>query len=321
MACNANTRSLARQALTHELKLSRSKTTGSPLAHFLSTIVKAQDNSPLLNLPPELRHQIFGYALEIYEEANKVEGDGQKCYSIDVALLTTCRQIYIETCSLPFAVNTMNAPGLVLSERGMPYQILKPTWGEKQLIAPWQWGAVSDFSLSLQLHQFFGTAIVPQSILNCPLLGKSAITEVTMLIDLGTLGFDLWRSGIGDAIVSRWWIKLFAEWKNLKRLKLDFEIRDSELQNLERLIDRARTWSFPLTEGVELHCQSTLDSWQYEDCADWCRARRGNCSNDSAKCQMTQESGKTPAEPHRQQLYMRRALTWKRTLVNDELNN
>ncbi|KAG9201577.1 hypothetical protein G6514_005584 [Epicoccum nigrum] len=74
-------------------------------------LVQANQQSPLLRLPTELRTKIWSYVLgsTIYRgKGYSCTGDDQfvpRDRSISLTLLQTCRQIYSETTMLPFTLN------------------------------------------------------------------------------------------------------------------------------------------------------------------------------------------------------------------------
>ncbi|KAI4609748.1 hypothetical protein J4E80_008393 [Alternaria sp. BMP 0032] len=73
-----------------------------------------QRNSPLLRLPAEIRHMIFGYALGgktfhiHHHEYQGIAKNGTVSKNA-LALLAVCRQVFAETALLPFSSNTFSA--------------------------------------------------------------------------------------------------------------------------------------------------------------------------------------------------------------------
>jgi hypothetical protein len=84
------------------------------------TRVKRNQKSPLLRLPPEIRHSIWEYALGGHVLRESTLGNkegGTKRYrwvppwserTCGLDLLRTCRQIYSETALLPYKLNTFS---------------------------------------------------------------------------------------------------------------------------------------------------------------------------------------------------------------------
>jgi hypothetical protein len=76
--------------------------------------VKANQESPLLRLPPEIRNRIWAYALG--GKVIRQVFTRRKCVLLPkpqerinaFTLLAACRQIYVETAVLPFAANTVS---------------------------------------------------------------------------------------------------------------------------------------------------------------------------------------------------------------------
>jgi hypothetical protein len=76
--------------------------------------VKANQQSPLLRLPPEIRNRIWAYALggkvirQIFTRRKCVLLPQPQERINAFTLLAACRQIYAETAALPFAANTVS---------------------------------------------------------------------------------------------------------------------------------------------------------------------------------------------------------------------
>jgi hypothetical protein len=73
-----------------------------------------QRHSPLLRLPPELRHLIFAYALggktfDIRYDRKSEMAKNTTVSEHALALLSVCRQIFAETALLPFSSNKFSA--------------------------------------------------------------------------------------------------------------------------------------------------------------------------------------------------------------------
>lgn len=77
--------------------------------------IRTNSETPLLCLPPEVRNQIWGYALGgnvfdvvpcyIDESTYLCKPSAQSLPRTNIALLSVCRQIYAETALLPYKLN------------------------------------------------------------------------------------------------------------------------------------------------------------------------------------------------------------------------
>ncbi|KAI4926058.1 uncharacterized protein J4E92_006795 [Alternaria infectoria] len=81
---------------------------------YLKIARQNQRNSPLLRLPAEIRHLIFGYALggkTFHIDYNEYQGIAKNMTvsKNTLALLAVCRQVFAETALLPFSSNTFSA--------------------------------------------------------------------------------------------------------------------------------------------------------------------------------------------------------------------
>ncbi|KAI4915817.1 hypothetical protein J4E90_004263 [Alternaria incomplexa] len=81
---------------------------------YLKIARQNQRDSPLLRLPAEIRHLIFGYALGgktfyIHHDDRQGIAKNETVSKNTLALLAVCRQVFAETALLPFSSNTFSA--------------------------------------------------------------------------------------------------------------------------------------------------------------------------------------------------------------------
>ncbi|KAI4631502.1 uncharacterized protein J4E87_002207 [Alternaria ethzedia] len=81
---------------------------------YLQIARQNQRNSPLLRLPAEIRHLIFGYVLGgktfvIDHYVNQDIAKNRTLLKNALALLVVCRQVFAESALLPFSSNTFSA--------------------------------------------------------------------------------------------------------------------------------------------------------------------------------------------------------------------
>lgn len=126
----------------HEACMFRGRSV-EPLAFALAAehvVVLAQEKSPLFALPREIRDAVYTHALR---DTHAVPAAGTRAYrapwndettpqwTIALALLSTCRAVYLETFRLPFTLNAHTV-----------YHLRGPFRPDLKRLAPWQAAAI-----------------------------------------------------------------------------------------------------------------------------------------------------------------------------------
>ena len=252
-------------------------------------VVNSQIASPLCNgrIPPEIRNRIFEYALTEYTKA-----DAGSMYSestnytrpgyigkraVSTSLLLTCRKFYLETYHLP----AKNKEHVFWHERWPPHQERYAHigfLGEQEeayfkQFEPWQMELVKEVHLFTQLFwledgRFFQ-------------LTKEAFMQGIEKLKITIRRGDWWwnernaplginpQRGNGDAAQMQrdweserqgqlitWrkdkWGCAFGNMAALKELEMEFETSEDKAVELQRIVEKAKTWKFPLQDGKVL---------------------------------------------------------------------
>ncbi|KIW12115.1 hypothetical protein PV08_09389 [Exophiala spinifera] len=271
--------------------------------YSLTVGADAQDGSPLFTkLPAETRVEIFSLALKAEVDTSKPYRPDRFFYrpgyhyhtKINQALLLTCKRIYEEARLLPIAVNEhvfwlFNGPGASVGRR------------ERH---PVRWDEYfhkmnTDQRQAVQTVHIFAQQMYLESLTN--IFGCHAFNFKTTCLHLTIRHFDWWswesppmsndRLGICpwresrtscqqmlaeppdpgvDYITPR--ISTLSTWggqvcqiKGLRELKIEFEIAIVKKPQLQAVIERAKTWKFPLVEeDVVLMWMGTVEESTWE---------------------------------------------------------
>ncbi|KAH7138470.1 hypothetical protein B0J11DRAFT_16238 [Dendryphion nanum] len=126
----------------------------SLVSPFSTSPIKPQHDSQLVSLPTEIKSYIWEYALtdttscppfadNRWRRDHVLKGNLPKS-DVAVALLATCKLIYLSTYKLPFLLN----PFIVYGFGTLPsYDITRPSFVE---LHPWQFGLIQKLDISLQ---------------------------------------------------------------------------------------------------------------------------------------------------------------------------
>jgi hypothetical protein len=288
--------------------------------------VNPQSASPLYNgvIPPEIRDQIFQYAMTEYSKT-----DSQSKYpestnytrpgytghrAVTIPLLLTCRRVYLETYHLP----AKNKEHVFWHERWPTHQerYTDMSGGQEQVyferFTSWQLELVKEIHLFTQLYwledgSFF--SLTEQDFMQ-------GIEKVKITIRRGDwwwnernapLGINPQR-GNGNAIqmqrdweaekrgtVIAWresgWGCAFGNLQGLKELEMEFETSEDKVVELGKIVEKARTWKFPLKDGKVLSTEGLeANTWKWrgplclwsEQCP-YCFGR-SNCQGMNSPC-------------------------------------
>ncbi|KAG0652957.1 hypothetical protein D0Z07_0386 [Hyphodiscus hymeniophilus] len=261
-------------------------TTTSPL-HTREMVVNPQSASPLYDghLPPEIRDHIFKYALEEYTKTGKESQYRPSTHytrpgytgkrAVTIPLLLTCRKTYLETYHLP----PQKKEHVFWHERWPPHQNRYVYHADGQeggyfsLFAPWQQQLVKEVHFFTQLYWLEDGAF-------CQLTKKAfmqGVEKVKITIRRGDwwhnehnapLGINPQRGDSDAAQMDRdweatrrgevipWkeggWGTAFANLASLQELEMEFETSEDKLKELEKIVEIAKTWKFPLKDGKVL---------------------------------------------------------------------
>ena len=148
-----------------------------PLALSLLTnanCIDAQRQSPLYStIPAELRDPIWKYALESFEDTERPFNPLQRYTRpgqtakrrVAVELLLTCRAVYVETFTLPFAVNEMRIfdgdsldypPNKILQASINHPRPNVTGLGLSGELFPWQFAAINKVDLTVSQYMLEG---------------------------------------------------------------------------------------------------------------------------------------------------------------------
>lgn len=241
------------------------------LAHDLRTKahieVAVQAASPFFSrLPSEIRTVIYEYALRVCDEAkdktarcSKHSGHSPQ-KDISIALLLTCRRIYLETYLLPLALNELAACCYrqplqdtsalcrrlfkMSSKQCGALRCLHLFTHQSWLESEWLKVAKSPFVTPKVIHLTIRHSDWTNSERNGKLLldpkqsgapVESAVTEVT-------------ESPFADGS----WGQAFSHLHGVREFHLELETLSSKIEELHVIVTRAPTWHFPLGDGSVL---------------------------------------------------------------------
>ncbi|KAE8447675.1 hypothetical protein EG329_010481 [Mollisiaceae sp. DMI_Dod_QoI] len=318
--------------------------------HERSVSVDPQDNCPFFNgrIPPEIRDEIFSYALTESVKSNisstYPENIARPGYTgkrtIAIPLLQTCRRIYLETYHLP-VINRehvfWHAP-----ERG-PYGYRFPDLYSLEhenwyfsLMTAWQLQLVKEVHLFTQMFWLEG---------QFPLLcGKEYMNNVEKLKItlrrgdwwwnesnaplyvhpkrrilsaremLATMSLEKTKSPAHNGTMEEFrdsaWGSAFKQLESLKELEIEFETSDDKKAELEAIVEWAKTWKFPMKDGLVLSAdgldvkrmvwQASMSEWSHQ-CPYCGNPNRAPCATIVIPEQTTGETaGETTEEIRRQ---------------------
>lgn len=230
-------------------------------SHTLQQNVQLQEQSPLFSLPAEIRSQIFSCALTDYEDVNSDKAYNRNTYwyrpgyqakrRTATELLRTCKRVFQETWFLPFALaehsfyltSVERAPkNRVTPERMKKYLNLLRKFARDQDgmdIPPIQ--SIRVFSQLWALEE----ATRLQEILDIEGFMPQNVTITIRYTD-----FWYWENDRPLHIDAKWVNKVrFPE--SVSTIKMDFEIIDRRLAELDFIVDEAmKKWFFRGVDGT-----------------------------------------------------------------------
>ena len=235
--------------------------------------INPQIASPLFSiLPAEIRTHIFYYALLAYPDPARPYSRHSFWYrpgytharAIAVALLLTCRRVYLETDLVPVIHNEhiiwgveksrlpSGSPNYLLHDRHMKLsqrnvvqcvhlftqQFWLEDWKNQWLAFTTSWpeGGPEKIRITIRHTDWWYN-----------LLGENS----PLALDPKRKG----RARVGDWVLddqpyeSGSWGSRFAYLKGLKKLELELETIEVKRAELDTIIERARSWKFPLGDG------------------------------------------------------------------------
>lgn len=235
--------------------------------------INPQIASPLFStLPAEIRIHIFHYALLAYPDPARPCSKHSFWYrpgytharAIAVTLLLTCRRVYLETDLLPVVHNEHVIWGVekprippgstnyLLSDRHMKVsqrnavqhvhlftqQFWLEDWKNQWLAFTTSWpeGGPENITITIRHTDWWYN-----------LLGENS----PLALDPKRKG----RARIGDWVPgdqpyeSGSWGSRFANLKGLKKLEMELETIEEKRKELDTIIEKARSWRFPLGDG------------------------------------------------------------------------
>lgn len=271
--------------LKHILTKKPSKSKAATMEIPIPQPTNLQSQSPLFNrIPPEVRNQIFQFALTSYEDtARKYRPNayhyrpGFTCaLRIDTDLLLTCRRIYWETFSLPARINEHTS----WFGRPPPMNLKKNPVAINDSL-----GAVFRRRHLRTVHIF-----VQQAHLEGP--GFAGFTGLwqyacptTLIITLRHNDWWWWEerkplkldpkqvgqastvnhSRPSDPFAPRSWGFQLSKVKGLEKLQLELEtVEATKRVELDAIVDRAEGWAFPLGDERVLRLNKSKtkrDGW------------------------------------------------------------
>lgn len=225
-------------------------------------------------LPAEIRNAIFQFALEAYPDPNRPYSRHSYWYrpgytharKIATELLLTCRRVYLETDLLPLVHNEHIIWGVERSR--VPPQTSSYLVENRMKLS--QRNAIQYVHLFTQ--QFWledwkdrWLAYSQSWPDGCPPRLRITIRHTdwwyNLLGENSPLALDPKRKG--RARVGEWvgpkepfepgsWGQRFVYMRGLKKFSLELETVQSKRQELDIIVDKARTWRFPLGDGLVL---------------------------------------------------------------------
>ena len=240
--------------------------TGFPLSAAINTTnANPQKECPLFGrIPGELRNEIFRLALTAYPGKQiPYDKSAYRCrpgfryagMRIDTALLRTCRRIYREARFVPLQnyVHVQWCDDYYTD----PYATVSRERNLEGIKALYPWlSSLHLFTLQYWLEwnrlAVFGN----------PRLRNLKITirhyDWTLLTDRGPLELDAKQEGPAEAIHYRKasddfdqdsWGRQFLSLKRLETFELELETIEARRNELDGIIERAKSWRFPLRDG------------------------------------------------------------------------
>lgn len=229
--------------------------------------INLQADSPLFNyIPPEIRNNIFKFALTAYEDPTRkyrrnayYYRPGYTCaHKIDTNLLLTCRLVYAETAHLPASINEHVSwhyrapPGIekrAFQIDDTPASLLRRRELRKiHIFAQQYWLEAGD--------RGFGGFTRLWTVM-CPINLKITIRHTDWWcweID-APLALDPKRAGRPsaqkhsrpcDPFEPGSWGSAFRRIRGLRCLQLELETVESKKTELDAIVGRANEWQFPL---------------------------------------------------------------------------
>jgi hypothetical protein len=270
----------------------RTQSTRRPPIHERSITPNLQSNSPFFNgrIPAEIRDQIFAYALTEYNKSDRLYPKGSnQCRPgypghkyVAVALLQTCRRVYLETYHLPPANKEhifWHAPHT--GPYGNNFDNIFDISHEQQYFkrfTPWQLCLVKDVHLFLQMYW------LEQSFMTlCQQPFMQGIEKIKITIrkgdwwwcergyplginaprgdgDVLQMNYDVIEDRVGEVIPWNMsgWGGAFAQLKSIRELEMEFETWDQQKEELVAIANWAKTWRFPLHHGMVLSARDCV---------------------------------------------------------------
>ncbi|KAJ6597191.1 hypothetical protein DFH09DRAFT_113641 [Mycena vulgaris] len=269
--------------------------------HERPLIVDPQLASPLYGIiPPEIRNILFEAMLaeytmpDPYPPALRRPGyTGPR--AVSVALLRTCRRIYLETYHLPAAHRThvfWHAPST--GPHGAQFPDIHGSAPEAAYfgaLQPWQLERVKEVQLFTQMFW------LDQSFAELACAGfMQGVERLKITIRRGDWWWceqnypffinphrggyleefleDVEREGRSEVIpwADGGWGRAFRDMWSLQELEMEFETSVDRKGEMKTIVDRARTWRFPMERGVLSNKGLGVESsqWTSEDSEEFC---------------------------------------------------
>ncbi|KAN0096121.1 hypothetical protein V8E51_014926 [Hyaloscypha variabilis] len=259
-------------------------------------------------IPAEIRDQIFFYSVQEFLKTDEASiwpintRYTRPGYSsnrkVDISLLLTCRRIYLETCHLPalkrehvFFHGSSTAPQHQ-SQHTNNFGYDSEVEYFRQL-QPWQLALVKEIHLFTQMFWLEHTFVdfCQQDFMrnierlkltirrgdwwwnerNHPLViaphrdtAQHHFCVAQMHQDIAVQG----RGGVTPFAEGAWGLA-FKHLPSLKEVEIEFETSDDKKAELETIVKWAKTWKFPLKDGLVLSTEGlgmTTTSWQSPYC-------------------------------------------------------
>ncbi|KAL8928625.1 MAG: hypothetical protein Q9172_000840 [Xanthocarpia lactea] len=234
--------------------------------------INPQLESPLFTrIPPEVRNQIFKFALTAYEDPASRKYSSAAYYyrpgytrphRIDTELLLTCRRVYWETYKFPASINEHTSwywrtpPNIMKNHLPVDDRrcslVRRRDLRTVHVFAQQIWLEGDGFAGFTGLWEY-----------SCPttLVITLRHSDWWWWEDEAPLTFDPKQEGKASpeknrsrsaAFASGSWGNQFRKIKGLQRLQLELETVANKKQELDAIVDRADGWEFPLADDRAL---------------------------------------------------------------------
>ncbi|KAL8861794.1 MAG: hypothetical protein Q9178_001663 [Gyalolechia marmorata] len=235
--------------------------------------INPQIESPLFTrIPPEVRNQIFKFALTAYEDPASRKYSSAAYYyrpgytrphRIDTELLLTCRRVYWETYKFPASINE-HTSWYSRAPPNIKKNHLSVDNRRCSLVRRRDLRTVHVFAQQIWLEGdgFAGFTGLWQYARPTTLVITLRHSDWWWWEDEAPLTFDPKQEGKASpeknrsrsaAFALESWGNQFRKIKGLQRLQLELETVANKKQELDAIVDRADGWEFPLANDRILH--------------------------------------------------------------------